>query len=440
MCSAAGRAGRRRCGAGLLRRAIAVLVAIGVAPSAPAAAQGAPPPGQAAPELRPARAEEDSLVRRLREIERQLPLARSRADAEDARILAARREAAGVALDSLTVGPLRIFAEPDRTEEARDAFGKVWSEVEALLGEARELPGATFLFDPRMQLAELSPALDGEVTRVTGRNWDVLGFDRASLLRAIRVGVGRVVVPAYPQTFAIWVGGNGPLRFGDEDDRARRHRLFVLARAPVVTSCVEGDLDACWDAVGLRPDPAAPDGWYDDRRLDEEGFPLAGSRARRAALARWHGCRGTAPEVDPCARSFLGEPRSWIDAIPVPASVRSDLVVLALELGGAGALGRLLDRLPEGALSTIEIPTSDSTIVREGPVHLDHAVFAAQVRNALVAAAGVPEDELMERWRASVLADRPENAAADRSTRIATTFWIFLLSLAATRSTRWRLG
>jgi len=440
MCSAPGRTGRRRGGAGLLRCAIAALAAIGVAPSAPAAAQGSPPPGQTAPELRPARAEEESLVRRLREIERQLPLARSRAEAEDARILAARREAAGVALDSLTVGPLRIFAEPDRAEEARAAFADVASEIQALLGEGREIPEATFLFDPRMRLGELSPALGEDVTRVTGRNWDVLGFDRASLLRAIRVGAGRAVVPAYPQTFASWVGGNGPLRFGNEDDRARRRRLFVLARAPVVTTCVEGDLDACWDAVGLRPDPAAPDGWYDHRRLDEEGIPLARSRTRRAAIARWHRCRGAAPEVDPCARSFLEEPRSWVDAIPVPNSVRSDLVVFALELGGAGALGRLLDRLPEGELSTREIPTPDSTVVRDGPLHLEHAVFAARVRDALVAAAGVPEDELMERWRASVLADRPESPADDRSTRIATTFWIFLLSLAATRSTRWRLG
>lgn len=435
-----------RVGSRLLWGAVAAVVAAagGAAlPTAtiatePVSVQTHPASVQATSSGRSFRPAEDSLLARLREIEAQLPLARERAEAEDLRLRAARRGAVARTVDTVTVGPFRIFAEPGRVEDARSDFEAVHAEFDALLGDDRDVPRATFLYDPASVLGDLLVA-DG-AARVTGRNWDLLGFDRASLERAVRYHAGLAVSRSYPEGFQAWVGGLGPIRYGDERDRFERHRLFILARAPAAKECIEGDLEACWDAVGLVGRPRAPDRWYDARRLDPEGRPVASRATPREALAMWHDCRRAGDDGEPCQSAFLAQPRFWMDAIPLPGTLRADLVVFALELGGPGALDRLLDRVPAGETPTVEVEVGDSTETRERFLHLRHADFATEVRAALVAAAGVSEGELMARWRESVLAARPEGVADDGSTRLATTFWIFLFTLAATRSTRWRLG
>lgn len=431
---------RARAGSGLLRGATVALVAVGS--TSPLGAASVALQSQVATKALAAVDEqpalEDSLLARLHEIEAELPLARERAEAEDLRLRAARRETVARTVDTVTVGPFRIFAEPGRVEDARTDFAAAWAELDALLGDEREIPPATFLYDPVSELDDLLLA-DG-AARVTGRNWDLLSFDRTSLERAVRYRTGQVIAPSYPEAFRTWVGGHGPIRYGGESDRFQRHRLLVLTRAPVAEACVEGDLEACWDALGLRPGRWVADGWYDARRLDEVGRPVATRRARREALATWHDCRRAGDDGEPCQTSVLAEPRFWMDAIPLPGALRADLVAFALELGGRGALDRLLDRVPVGETPTVEVESGDSTVTRERFLHLRHADFATGVRAALVAAAGVPEDELIARWRATVLADRPDRRDDARSTRLAATFWIFLFTLAATRSTRWRLG
>ena len=176
-----------------------------------------------------------------------------------------------------------------------------------------------------------------------------------------------------------------------------------LATSPWRTAreCFIGRLDECRRALGISGEDPVLD-WFDatDRRhyVEEYLLYLPGAQARYAAC--------TSNDDAACIALMRLAPRE--PDPPLGITTRVLLLALALDVGGRNAFDRLLDN-PARPL---------------------------EVR--LAAAAGIPVDSLIGRWRSRVLAVRPKTVAADERAAWGAIVWSVLFALAALRSTRWR--
>jgi len=168
--------------------------------------------------------------------------------------------------------------------------------------------------------------------------------------------------------------------------------------------CYEGDLETCRYVLRLEEDTAHPPagataglGSYVESRFR--------GRANRPALATLFAACVERDDPEACAE-FLD-----IVGVEVPRmSTRAAGTVLftARDLGGDGALARFF---------------ADTT---------------ASIAARLEAAAAAPLDSVLSAWRATVLAHRPAEATIAAGTQWLALFWTIVLTVLATRSTRWR--
>ncbi len=200
-------------------------------------------------------------------------------------------------------------------------------------------------------------------------------------------------------------------------------RQLAAAPSTSVQACFDGDLPSCTATLGLRPK-----GWDRSHVVAAWYSP----EARRDVLARAGRIDAdTLPEDVTAAVAFLrlenefrmpsgddvspgrlvrrGGNRIRWELGPADAGTRASLFLLAVDLGGAGAMDRLAALDPR-----------------------------APVETALAALAGRPVDELVSEWRDRLLA---EVDPADRRTPARSTLaWVGLLAVFAMTSTRWRVG
>ncbi len=179
---------------------------------------------------------------------------------------------------------------------------------------------------------------------------------------------------------------------------------LVLADSRVSQTCVRGDLTGCLEAFSLLPvaDPAFE--LYDDAGqrgiINAHGYLLRQSDPTAYDACMTHGVRAA------CDKLLRSMP---VDAIPqpLPASLRQSLVRYALSIGGAGAFDRLV-----GTQGT--------------------------PRQQLEAAARMPADSLVSKWRAMALRTRNASSTIDVETALASIAWAGLFAGLSLRSSRWR--
>jgi hypothetical protein len=340
---------------------------------------------------------EQELVAQLEALEPQWEAAKKElAEAEDR--VAREREVANGAIDTLMVGPLRVLVYPGQEDVARDVVGEVWRrDFAGWVDRSPNLERYAFFFQwaahpkpfipPHQRIASIVGSLrdsrqymeDGVRRSVDAAlQWDLAG-----------AGYTRWASSVVSPVTGAWV-----------------YRLMVTTPSVAVRSCLAGSVKACVSAAGLAEDDHPLDDWYTPAEL----LPVAkrlrlflGHRGAESCL------RDDVQECDAALRASL-RPGTYLYAIPMPPQVRGSLLWFALHQGGSGAWTRLL---------------ADSN---------------TSLATALSDAAGEPVEEVVAKWRAWVMGQRPVEYAGMGRTSGITLLWIVLLSTLAMRSTRWRLG
>jgi hypothetical protein len=340
---------------------------------------------------------EQELVSQLEALEPQWEAAKQAAAEAKKRVVREREDANG-AIDTLMVGPLRVLVYPGQEDVARDVVGEVWRrDFAGWVDRSPSLERYAFFFQWTAHPRPFIPP-HPRVTPIVGSGRDSRRYMEAGVRRAVaavlewdlqNAGFARWASPVVSPAPGPWV-----------------YRVMATTPSVAVRSCLAGSVKACVSAAGLAEDKYPLDDWYTPTE-----------RLRVANMKRY-AWRHRVPDaclhddVKACDAGLEASlrPRDYAYAIPLSTTARGSLLWFALHQGGSGAWGRLL-------------ADSDSS-------------FAT----ALSDAAGEPVEEVVAKWRAWVVGQRPVEYAGMGRTSGITLLWIVLLSTLAMRSTRWRSG
>lgn len=345
-----------------------------------------------------ARAEEEAqLLSRVKAMEPQLDAATR--DFKEAKLRkAAERERANGRLDTLMVGPLRVLVFPGQEEVARDVVGSVWRrDFAGWVERSPTLATWAFFFQWTADPKPFRVPHEG-VTAITAPLTD----SRRQVNQAVRTSIGLAIErDLHGSALATWAS-----LVANPAPGVWLYRQMVTAPSVAVRSCLAGSIQACVSAAGLVEDDYPLDDWY----TPAERLELAVRERYRWGAAETEACSNG--DIEACDAALKGQltTHDYRWAIPLSPALRGSLVWFALHQGGQGAWDRLID-------------ASDTSVAA-----------------ALTHASGMPVNDLVAKWRAWILTQRPAADAGIGMTGGVTLFWIILLSTLAMRSTRWRLG
>ncbi|MEX0692650.1 MAG: hypothetical protein WD043_12490 [Gemmatimonadales bacterium] len=317
----------------------------------------------------------------------------------------ARQREADVPKDTIPAGPLLVIVEQGRTAQIREGVTRAGETMRSLLGE-----DASLLEGRHLQLA--------------------FGIGTSS-------GVGQVPVVGLPgnpstedvrQTIMRWVGpllasrASANLRewtgIPIDVDSARTFREAYVDMATALPGaaslCLAGAVSDCAVALGIdRPEHPPWAYWNPDgRRAVVErlarSYQFSDGRRRMIGECLQDGLdQSCIAYLDLTFASNVG---FLLQLAPLGSAPRQTVLLVAMRMGGPGALGRLLaDRSPTP-------------------------------RGAIEAAAGQPLESVLTVWHSAVTATNPEAQAATSGARLATLFWSLVFGAMALGGTRWRAG
>lgn len=313
----------------------------------------------------------------------------------------------GERLDTIDVGLLRVVTYPDQSARAREILGDVWSEWRGVVTQSPALERTIFYFTWGWR--KRPALLDGPtVKEISAPAY----APRRFIEENARVAIWSVLQQGDLSATRVgrWAGPVRPPRRPEEV-----YRELATSPSKASRACIEGGTDACLLALGLRVPPDSLGAWYTEPERMHMALQWMEARWSRdwtyferrfpedAALLKR--CRSDGPRGDVSACDQL------LEATQAPSplvSGRSVMAWLALETGGTGSFDRL---------------AADST---RSPA------------DALVAASGLPLDELADRWLAWVKDHRPEVYQDLPERRWSALFWFVVAGLMALGSTRWR--
>lgn len=228
-------------------------------------------------------------------------------------------------------------------------------------------------------------------------------YDTALVASSIRMYEPFLIVRQTSMALIGWMGGFVSLDSLSRDDWKAIRFSLVASPAAVARRCYAGDLGACSVTFQFTPvsDPVYQ--WYDagDRqrivkRTETVALRIDGIATRRCIEGNDVYCAGLLSKYP---QGTLPE--------PAPLQARMALTRLALQLGGPGALERLLegDRQPLERLS---------------------------------AAAQMPVDSLISRWQRSARTIRASSRDLSAEIVWGALFWSMALGALSLRSSRWR--
>lgn len=336
------------------------------------------------------RARADSLAREWRQ-------ANALADLQDS----LRLIEAGGGRDTIRSGALTILANPSPLPVSR-AAAAAWRVIERLYGPAaRSVAGHPITIEAVEPDTGVAPATPrrGATLRV---DWDLDPPALAQrLLNAASAG-------ASDRQLQQWLGGL--LLFDTAVTRRAASQAYVeLVTRPAMAAhrCYLGNLPACRAALALEDTADLIPRWYDvaqRRALVIRTYPQY--LARVAGRDDLHAC--AAGDDSTCLSLLHTLPPGHLPA-PLDYRARLVLIAVAVELGGPGAAGRLLDA-PERSISA-----------------------------RLSAAAQVSIDSLLARWLDTVRTARPRSRHVPPWGPWVAIGWIGLFATCGLRSSRWRV-
>ena len=364
----------------------------------------------------------EALRERLDELRPLLAKAQEEASDREARDNRAWRESAAAAatVDTFQVELVRVIAPVDQVEEARELFTEVWNESYSLITTSPSLEEATFSFQWSDERVPIHIESDPRLIELK-RSWVL----RPNVKRAIRNAIaGTINYDLRRQNARVssWVQGN-PIQTPDME---RTYRQVATTHSRITRACLLGDTYACKSAMGLTfSPPPYPFGPVDDGEVERWENQLVEQMTewytpdeRRSLVA---GVRRLPGRQDASAWSDCVEDRvisacdqllsaGYSDVSPLRGAVRETLAAYAIEQGGQGAWGRL-----------IEDPEMEPVV-------------------ALEYASAMPIDDLVAGWRDRLIANRPQSFEGLWSGAGLAVLWFLFFSTLAMRSTRWRFG
>lgn len=308
------------------------------------------------------------------------------------------RARAGEGRDTIAVGALRIVTNPSPLP-VRQAAARAWPVIDSLYGTAAaDLAQRPYLIravDPDTAAPRSVFHVGLEVP------WDL---DEAAVVTFL---LSNVPMTLPDPALGAWLGA--PLRpaLRSQHDRATVYVQLVTAPSAASRRCFLGAIARCVDALGLSDAAGELGRWYPS--AGERRALVTGSFAEffnhGATAAAFRAC-ASGSDAD-CTGLLRGLPGG---ALPKPLGyeARATLVYVALRLGGRDAYRRLLAK------------PSDPLAVR------------------LAAAAGVPLDSLVVRWREDMMASRPATVLLPAWAFAVALAWTALFAGCGVWSTRWR--
>ena len=329
---------------------------------------------------------------------------RLRAVVEQLRHLEARADSIrqGAPLDTIRRGTLMVVTTPNARTAVAEAVDSAWMTLGGYLRDDSGAVSVRPVFITPTNNRRIRPPRPPE------------GMPVAGFFREARASeVARQVVAAVETDLASrldegsqrWMSGRIPLETSLRTDWRRTYVRLVTTPSKAVRECYFGSISACEDALGFRRDSNAVFRWYDANEQRALVDRMEWSLQRIADPAEVTRCTvGAAPDV--CTRLVRLLPLDDVQA-PLTNEARRTLTSLALEMGGPGALGRL--------------------IAGPGPVE-----------RRLAAAAGQSIDSVVTAWHTAVIDSAPPAPIVHRKYAWAAFLWVVAFVVVATRSSRWR--
>ena len=312
---------------------------------------------------------------------------------------ASKRRIVPGSVDTIRAGALIVYTAPELRARARIATDSAWLLVTRIFGSRAALAGGTPLLlesSERRDSASLEDLVNGVLVELPP------GTPAEQVRRGVLDVIGPAIYGHADAELKRWL----PWIYSDTILRLNVETLYEeLATSPWSASrrCFDGSLVACRLALGITPvDPIT--GWYDaaDRRnyvAHVLPLPITAITAARECVRDG--------DDQACIASLKRAPGGAPEP-PLGAQARQLLVALAINTGGPDAYDRLLE----------------------------HAGQPLEIR--ISAAAVVPIDTLVYRWRTRIISAHPQTVAADARAAWAAVAWGVLLMVIALRSTRWR--
>jgi len=309
--------------------------------------------------------------------------------------------------DTVRVGVLLVLADSGLNDLARNAASRAAQVIQARFGESADILRTHVFALSKEGGASQRPAIVGiaEVDssgRVTRGQSDMMTVD--AVTRDLENRSARVLGERLGPAFAKWLGS------GLADDSATTE-TWIGVRIDLVTSpyhvareCYAGNVSACADALGIADENQPVMHWYDEteRRIVamRSGWQI---RTGREELYRQCATQRVAAACD--AFVNLIAPDQIQPPLPFPS--RQNLVQLAFDLGGPGALARML-----------AAPNTR--------------------REQVAAAAGISADSLVSIWQRRALETRAPNPSITWGLAAASLLWTAICGAMALGSSRWR--
>ena len=358
------------------------------------------------------------------EVERLTPLIREAEGRLSARVAAdqemlrnAAREVATV--DTFQAGLVTVITPVEQLEVATELFTEVWSDYYADIETSQGLSETIFTF--QWSDAHVPIHVDGYGRGLAFDRW----MRRPRVKRDIRDAIGLSFDYDLRESES-YVGRWARDNPYEEYDHADTYRVIATTSSRVTRNCIAGDVPACGSALGLDA-PMYPRGperrtlegvtrWEEDTLERMHAWYTPDERRSMVVqFSRRYGDPPAGVNWRPCVDDHVLQAcdellRAVPHGPPLPGSVRGTLLAYALQQGGRGAWGRLLEN-PEVT------PTE-----------------------ALEYASAMPIGDLLSGWRAMVISARPDTYRSLVPRLALAMLWVLFFIFLTTRSTRWRLG
>lgn len=304
--------------------------------------------------------------------------------------------------ESLDVGPMHVLVPMGEAAPALDVVGTVWErDYASFVDRSPSLEVDRLYFQWAVDVRAYQPT-DLRVRKVAVARWRSRSYVEGQVQHAISESLK---TDLEGHRFGEW-----PYGFvRPPSDPQSIYRQVAVAPSKAAQACIAGDAPQCLVMLGL-----GVQGYFIDELYSPEERQLLVRRqyTRFSAFGQEVAdCRkGSFEACDAALHGYVDRWHNQSWGIPVLSDVNASLLWYAMQVGGEGAWGRLLDHADEEPLA------------------------------ALAAAAGMNADALAAGWRNWLMEQHPESHAGLGSLTLGALFWTLLLITFAARSTRWRLA